>query len=244
MPRPRVVCLTTGAFAQNGYLVGDAERRTAVVVDPGEDADLFLRRLRTEGWTLTAVWLTHAHVDHVAGVARVKSETGVPVFLHPEDRPLYDGAAEQGRSLGYRIEPPPPPEDDLADGQRLAVGDVQFEVRHIPGHSPGSVAFVSYGVALVGDALFAGSIGRTDLPGGDMTTLLTSIRTRLFTLPGETLVYPGHGPETTIERERTTNPFLAATCLRCGHPVAPKPWGCKNPCPTCRFPYPLGDCSD
>ena len=133
----------------------------------------------------------------------------------------------------------------------MSLGDLRFEVRHVPGHSPGSVAFVGQGLALAGDAVFAGSIGRTDLPGGNTNTLLTSIRDQLLSLPDETVVYPGHGPETTIGTERSENPFLtglarlaAAACLRCGHPIRSKAWGCKNPCPNCGFVYPQGDCSD
>lgn len=208
MPAPKVVCLTNGQFAQNCYLVADPETRDVVFVDPGEEADLFLRRVATEGWTPRAIWLTHAHLDHILGVARVREATGVPVYLHPDDRPLYDHVAEQGTWLGLKAAPPPPPDHVLADGDTLTIGGVELAVRHVPGHSPGSVAFVAPGIAIVGDALFAGSIGRTDLPGGDTETLLTSIRERLLSLPDETIVYAGHGPETTIGRERETNPFL------------------------------------
>lgn len=208
MPALKVVCLTNGQFQQNCFLVADSTSGDVVVMDPGEDAELFLRRLRTEGWTARGIWLTHAHVDHILGVGRVAEATGAPIYLHPADRPLYDHVGEQGAWLGLRASAPPPPAHDLADGDTMKVGDVTFEVRHVPGHSPGSVAFVTKGVALVGDALFAGSIGRTDLPGGDTETLLTSIRERLLSLPDETVVYSGHGPETTIGRERRTNPFL------------------------------------
>jgi glyoxylase-like metal-dependent hydrolase (beta-lactamase superfamily II) len=133
----------------------------------------------------------------------------VPVWLHPADRPLYDGAADQGAWLGVRAPPPPPPPDrELAHGDTLALGSLTFEVRHVPGHSPGSVAFVGHGVAFVGDAVFAGSVGRVDLPGGDGATLLTSIREQLLTLPDETVLYAGHGPETSVGAERRANPFL------------------------------------
>jgi glyoxylase-like metal-dependent hydrolase (beta-lactamase superfamily II) len=209
LPPPRVICLTSGVFQENCYILADPERKEAVLVDPGEDADLFLRRLRTEGLALVAVWLTHAHLDHVIGVRPVVRVTGAPVYLHPADRSLYDGMPDQGGWLGFRgLEPPPAPDHELADGDTLTVGGLSFEVRHVPGHSPGGVAFVGHGIALVGDALFAGSIGRTDLPGGDTPTLLASIRDRLLTLPDDTVVYSGHGPETTIGRERRTNPFL------------------------------------
>ncbi len=208
MPRARVVCLTNGVFQENCFLVADPEAQVVVLVDPGEEAELFLRRIATEGWTLQAVWLTHAHLDHVMGVAAVVEHTGVPVYLHRADRELYDGIAAQGTWLGVPARQPPPPDHELAHGDTLGVGALRFEVRHAPGHSPGSVAFVGHGVALVGDALFAGSVGRTDLPGGDAETLLASIRDQLMTLPDDTVVHPGHGPETTIGRERVANPFV------------------------------------
>ncbi|MBI4499630.1 MAG: MBL fold metallo-hydrolase [Gemmatimonadetes bacterium] len=202
------MCLTNGAFAENCYILADPASRDAVLIDPGEEADLFLRRLDTEGLTLRAVWLTHAHLDHILGVDRVVTETGVPVYLHPADRPLYDAAPEQGAWLGVRAATPPAPSHALADGDRLPVGQFAFEVRGVPGHSPGGVAFIGQGIAFVGDALFAGSIGRTDLPGGDAALLLRSIRDVLLALPDETVVYAGHGPETTIGSERRNNPFL------------------------------------
>jgi glyoxylase-like metal-dependent hydrolase (beta-lactamase superfamily II) len=203
-----VVCLTNGPFAENCYIVADGSSGDAVIVDPGEEAGLFLRRVNTENWTLRAVWLTHAHLDHITGVEAVVGATGVEVYLHPADRPLYDNVAEQGRWLGIRSEQPRAVDRDLEDREILTVGGCSFEVVHVPGHSPGSVALIGHGVAIVGDALFAGSIGRTDLPGGDTETLLTSIRERLLTLPDPTVVYPGHGPATTIGEERRNNPFL------------------------------------
>ena len=209
MARPDVLCLTNGAFAENCYVVADRAVGEAVLVDPGEEADLFLARLQSERLRLTAVWLTHAHLDHVLGVATIKARTGVPVWLHPADRLLYDHVPDQARALmGVELDPLPPPDHDIVPGRSLAVGGHTFEVRHVPGHSPGSVALVGGGAALVGDALFAGSVGRTDLPGGNSGLLLASIRTQLLSLPDETVVYPGHGPETTIGRERATNPFL------------------------------------
>lgn len=208
MPRPKVICLTNGAFQENCYILADAESRRAVLIDPGEEAELFLRRLDTESLVLDAVWLTHAHLDHILGVAPVLARRQVPVYLHPDDRPLYDRAADQGAAFGFRVDPLPPPDRELSDGDTMTVGPFNFDVRHVPGHSPGSVAFVGHGIAIVGDALFAGSIGRTDLPGGDADTLLASIRDRLLSLPDDTVVHAGHGPATTIGRERATNPFL------------------------------------
>ncbi len=203
-----VVMLTNGQFLENCYLLADAERREAVLIDPGEDAGLFLSALRRSGCTLTGIWLTHAHVDHIMGVAAVKRATGAAVHLHPLDRPLYDALPDQGAWMGLRLEAPPPPDAELAEGDELAVGRFRFAVRHTPGHSPGSVSLLGDGIVFGGDVLFAGSVGRTDLPGGDTATLLHSIRSTLLPLPDDTVVYSGHGPETTIGAERRTNPFL------------------------------------
>jgi len=205
---PQIICITNGMFQENCFIVADPETRDAVVVDPGEEAELFIRRIEHESLTLRAVWLTHAHIDHISGVKGIIEHSHVPIYLHPADRPLYDNAESQGQWLGVGSEAAPPPDHDLNHGDQLTLGNCSFEVRHVPGHSPGGVAFVGRGVVLSGDALFAGSIGRTDLPGGDTETLLTCIREQLLTLPDETIVYSGHGPETTIGTERTTNPFL------------------------------------
>jgi glyoxylase-like metal-dependent hydrolase (beta-lactamase superfamily II) len=208
LPQPRVICLTNGVYQENCYILADPETGDAVIIDPGEDSDLFLRRMETEGFTLRAVWLTHAHLDHILGVKDVVERSGAPLHMHPADRPLYDGIAEQGAWLGVQAPQPPAPDHELAHGDALQLGGLEFEVRHVPGHSPGSVAFVGHGVAIVGDAIFAGSVGRVDLPGGDGGTLLASIRDQLMTLPDETIVYSGHGPETTVGAERRTNPFV------------------------------------
>lgn len=209
MAPPEIICLTNGIFEENCYILADRDRGEAVLVDPGEEPDLFLARLDTEHLALTGVWLTHAHLDHVMGVARVVERTEVPVWLHPADRPLYDAVPQQAASLlGIEVPPPPAPDHDLADGDTVRVGDAVFDVLHVPGHSPGHVAFVVPGAAVSGDVLFAGSIGRTDLPGGSAETLLRSIRERLAALPDDTVVYPGHGPATTVGSEKATNPFL------------------------------------
>lgn len=205
-----VVALPNGQFAENCYLVADTRRREAVIVDPGEEPAMFLAELETRAWTLTGIWLTHAHIDHVMGVGQVKRRADVPIFLHPADRELYDGLPRQGEWFGLRLAPLPPPERELRHGDQVTVGDFSFEVRHTPGHSPGSVSFVGHGMVLGGDVLFAGSIGRTDLPGGDLPALLGSIQRHFLTLPDSTIVRSGHGPETTVGVERLTNPFLGA----------------------------------
>lgn len=206
---PEIICLTNGMFQQNCYIVADTESKEAVIVDPGEEADLFLRRIEYERLTLREIWLTHAHLDHVMGVGEIARQTGADIRLHPGDRPLYDNFEAQGAKYGIPVEALPEPDHEMTEGESLAVGQFEFVVRHVPGHSPGGVALVGCGCVFSGDALFAGSIGRTDLPGGDMGTLMSSIERQLLTLPDETIVYSGHGPATTIGAERRSNPFIA-----------------------------------
>jgi glyoxylase-like metal-dependent hydrolase (beta-lactamase superfamily II) len=179
-----------------------------VLVDPGEEPERFLAEAARRERRIAAIWLTHAHLDHILGVARIQAVTGAPIYLHPDDRQLYDELPQQGQWLGIRANRPPAPDVALAHGQRLPIGGVEVEVRHAPGHSRGHVCFVAPGAVLCGDVLFQGSIGRTDLPGGDFATLIASIRRELLSLPDATVVYPGHGAPTTIGRERADNPFL------------------------------------
>jgi glyoxylase-like metal-dependent hydrolase (beta-lactamase superfamily II) len=204
----KVVAIPNGQFLENCYLVIDEAARECVVVDPGEEAGMILHKLRETGATPVAIWLTHAHIDHVLGVPRLAAETGVPVYLHPADRPLYDAVPEQAAWFGLRAEALPPPDRELAAGQRLRVGALAFTVGHAPGHSPGHVVLTGHGAVFAGDVLFQGSIGRTDLPGGDFDTLMASIERELLALPDSTIVYSGHGPHTTVGAERRSNPFL------------------------------------
>jgi glyoxylase-like metal-dependent hydrolase (beta-lactamase superfamily II) len=204
-----VVPIPNGVFAENCYLLIDEASRACAIVDPGEEAGLILHKVKAAGATPVAIWLTHAHLDHVLGVPEVVAETGVPVWMHPADRPLYEAVPQQAAWFGLPAPPPlPAPDHALAHGDVLTVGTERVTVRHAPGHSPGSVCFVMPGIAIGGDVLFAGSIGRTDLPGGDFDTLIGSIERELLTLPDDTILYSGHGPDTTIGRERRTNPFL------------------------------------
>ena len=204
----RIVQIPNGQFIENCYLVVDEQSRECAIVDPGEEAGLILHKLASTGAKPVAIWLTHAHIDHVLGVPRVAAETGAPVWLHAADRPLYDAVPEQAAWFGLEAPALPPPDRTWAHGETVRVGTVVFRVRHTPGHSPGSVSLVGPGVVLGGDVLFAGSIGRTDLPGGDFDTLIASIERELLSLPDATIVYSGHGPETTVGRERRANPFL------------------------------------
>ena len=208
MSELEVVPLPNGQFGENCWLLADARTGEAVMIDPGEEPQMFLAELNTRGWSLGGIWITHGHIDHILGVAAVKRATGAPIYLHPADRPLYDSLTQQGSWFGLKVDPLPPPDRDLEAGQRLDVGGIEFTVRHTPGHSPGSVSFVRQGTIFGGDVLFNGSIGRTDLPGGDAATLLKSIHRDFLSLPDSTVVRSGHGPETTIGVERLTNPFL------------------------------------
>lgn len=210
MPDREIVLLPNGAFAENCYLIADTTARQAVIVDPGEEWERFLAELGRRGWRLLGIWLTHAHIDHILGVGEVHAATGAPIWLHPADRALYDDLPRQGLWFGLHASPLPPPQHELTPGHILRVGRHEFAVRHTPGHSPGSVSLVGPGAVFSGDALFAGSIGRSDLPGGDQAVLLESIRRELLSLPDDTVVYSGHGPQTTIGDERRTNPFLSA----------------------------------
>lgn len=204
----KVVQIPNGQFLENCYFVIDEASRACAIIDPGEDAGLIAFKLGAAGVTPVGIWLTHAHIDHVMGVPRLRAETGAPVYLHPADRVLYDHAPEQALAFGMHAERLPAPDQELNHGDVLRVGALEFRVGHAPGHSPGSVVFQGPGVAFAGDVMFQGSIGRTDLPGGVFETLMRSIERELLTLPDTTIVYSGHGPETTIGRERRTNPFL------------------------------------
>ena len=195
-----------GPFQANCFLVRSGD--DVVVVDPGAEPERIAALLDAWEAEPQAVVLTHAHVDHVGGVAGLVQRYGIPVYLHAADLPLYENAAEHGAMFGVPVEAPPMPDHWLEHGQSLSFGSIEFEVRHAPGHSPGGVVLVCDAEAFVGDCVFAGSIGRTDLPGGDTGTLLRAIREQILTLPPATTLYSGHGPATTVETEAESNPFV------------------------------------
>ena len=203
----KVQTFTVGPFQENTYLLIDDDAARAVLIDPGDEGRRLVTGIRESGATLEAIWLTHAHVDHVGGIAPVKRVWDVPIFLHPADRALYDRAALQAAFYGLPFEPPPAPDRELADGAKVSVGSLEFEVMHTPGHAPGLVVIHGHGVAFVGDLVFAGSIGRTDLPLSDANAMSASLE-RVSALPDATVLYPGHGVASTIARERAMNPFL------------------------------------
>ena len=203
--------VSVGSFQANCFLVRSGD--DGVVIDPGAEPDRIAGLL--DAWELQprAIVLTHAHVDHVGGVAGLVRKYGLPVYLHAADLPLYERAAEHGAMFGVPVESPPPPDHWLEHGQTLDFGAIRFEVRHAPGHSPGGVVLVGESESFVGDCVFAGSIGRTDLPGGDTATLLRAIREQILTLPSTMTLYSGHGPATTVGAEAESNPFVGRNAI-------------------------------
>jgi hydroxyacylglutathione hydrolase len=203
---------TTGPMGNNVYLLADHASKKAVLVDPSFDSEGLLKIIEKEGLLLSALWLTHAHFDHLAGVGPILKKLGrdVPVGIHPADLPLYH-AGGGAANFGLSLEAGPEPKLLFEAGQNLSLGENVLEVRYAPGHTPGHVIFYQpeTGAALVGDVIFRDSVGRTDLPGGSWEQLLQSIQKQVLTLPPETRLLSGHGPETTVEREAKYNPFLS-----------------------------------
>lgn len=206
----KIQSLTVGPLEENCYLLIDEHTSRAVIIDPGDEPEVILDALHDSGAVLEAVWLTHAHFDHVGGLAGVLRAHPVPVYMHPLDAPLHAQAVDAALRYGIRIETPPAPDSELSEGDRVMVGSEELSVMHVPGHAPGHVAFYNDGVIFGGDCLFAGSIGNTSFEYGDRETLDASL-VRIVALGDEMTVYPGHGPATTIGRERATNPFLLGT---------------------------------
>jgi hydroxyacylglutathione hydrolase len=205
----KVDVFTGGAFAQNGFVVSCTSSGKGILVDPGASVGEMVRSVEASDIEIQAIIVTHAHLDHIEGVAEARRRTGARIHLHRDDLPLYGQAGVQAQMFGMPIELPPPVDEFMTSGEVIRVGECELTVRHTPGHSPGHVTLVGDGLALVADCVFLGSIGRTDLPGGNFETLIASIRSQILTLPDETVLYPGHGSTTTVGHERRTNPFLA-----------------------------------
>jgi hydroxyacylglutathione hydrolase len=206
----RVECITVGVFQENCFLVRCTESGEGFVVDPGEEPERILGAVRASGAAIKAVLNTHAHLDHIGAVADVCEALDVPFLLHPDDTHLLGIAAQQAAMFG--LPPPRQPVVDapLREGERQALGRHALRVVHTPGHSPGHVCFYDGDrILLGGDLLFAGSVGRTDLPGGDFRLLERSIREKVYVLPDAVVVYPGHGPATTVGAEKASNPFVS-----------------------------------
>jgi hydroxyacylglutathione hydrolase len=199
-----------GALECNCYVVGDPVAREAIVIDPGDDAAEIAGAAADQGLSISSIVATHAHFDHVLAAARLKELTGAPFLLHRDDTALLSWLQESVR-VWLGVEAPPPPEVDgfPAEGDTLTAGGLELEVVHTPGHSPGSISLIAPEAVFSGDTLFAGSVGRTDLPGGDGGALLHAIRSKLFALEDERPVLPGHGPATTVGYERRHNPFVS-----------------------------------
>lgn len=204
----RVLAMEVGPLAENTYIVGHAASGKAVVIDPGDESDEILRQLAGRGWTLDKILLTHGHFDHVGAVSALKERTGANVHIHPEDAERMMTAGRQGAMFGLCVPDPPRPDVLVREGDSVSLGAVSFRVLHTPGHTPGHVTYLSGSLAFVGDLIFAGSIGRTDLPGGSLDDLLRAVREKIFTLPEETVLFPGHGPATTVGEEMRGNPFF------------------------------------
>jgi hydroxyacylglutathione hydrolase len=198
-----------GPLACNCYIVGDPETRDAIVIDPGGDADALWAIIQKSQLKVSAIVATHAHFDHIIAAEQLRGNTGAPFMLHDGDKMLLPWMQESAR-LFLGVDLPPPPEVDTSpsEGDRLTAGNFELEVIHTPGHSPGSISLVSPDAIFAGDTLFQGSIGRTDLPGGDHDELLTAVREKLFPLGDDLPVYPGHGPATTVAEEKKSNPFV------------------------------------
>jgi glyoxylase-like metal-dependent hydrolase (beta-lactamase superfamily II) len=205
-----VTQITVGAFQENCYLVADPDSDAMAIVDPGSEADRIIAEVEATGRKPQAIWITHAHVDHIGAIAPVKKKWNVPVWLHPLDEPLYRVGGRQAQLYGIPYDEPPRPDRAFSEGEPVQLGSLELSIIHVPGHAPGHVVIHGYGNALVGDCLFAGSIGRTDLPFSNPAQLEASLQ-RIISLPAETVVHPGHGDITTIGEERISNPFLNGT---------------------------------
>jgi hydroxyacylglutathione hydrolase len=202
--------LTVGPFQENCYVIGDQESRIGAIIDPGDEAARIAMAVEETGLDIGSIIVTHAHIDHVGAVVALTDEYACPVLMNAEAEPMLAGLPTQAMMMGIRFGKQPEVDRYVEDEEIVEVGDLRLRSLYTPGHAPGHLAFYlqDEGLVLSGDALFAGSVGRVDLPGGSMEVLMQSIEERLLTLPDETLVYPGHGPRTTIRNERTSNPFL------------------------------------
>ncbi|CAB5127111.1 MBL-fold metallo-hydrolase superfamily [Olavius algarvensis associated proteobacterium Delta 3] len=202
-----VKTLAVGPIMANCHILGCETTMEAAVIDPGDEADRILHTLAESELTVKLILNTHGHFDHVGGNRRLKEATDAPLMIHEFDAPMLASLSQSASAWGLRAEDSPAPDQFLEDGDSVSFGDLSLTVIHTPGHTRGGVSFHADGAVFVGDTLFAGSIGRTDFPGGDYETLIASIQKKLFPLGDDVMVYTGHGPKTSIGREKRTNPF-------------------------------------
>ncbi|MEE4356935.1 MAG: MBL fold metallo-hydrolase [Desulfococcaceae bacterium] len=200
--------LEVGPIMANCFILGCEKTKEAAVIDPGGDADLILMELAKQKLTVKYLINTHGHFDHVGANKKMKEVTGAPILIHEGDAPMLLRLSTDALMFGLSAENSPAPDQKISDGDKIRFGEITLRVIHTPGHSPGGVALSTEGHVFVGDTLFSGSIGRTDLPGGDYSALISSVRTKLFILDDNTVVHCGHGPDTTIGREKQYNPFF------------------------------------
>ncbi|BCR05546.1 MBL fold metallo-hydrolase [Desulfuromonas versatilis] len=200
--------LPVGPLQVNCAIFSCPETGEAMIIDPGDDGERILELVRRAGLQVKLIVNTHGHFDHVGANRLLVEKTGAPLLIHALDVPLLQRAVEHAALYGLKAVPSPEPERTLNDGEVLSLGTRRVEVIHTPGHSPGGICLLAGNHLFSGDSLFAGSIGRTDLPGGDHALLVAKVRQKLLVLPGETIVHPGHGPDTTIAREKASNPFV------------------------------------
>jgi glyoxylase-like metal-dependent hydrolase (beta-lactamase superfamily II) len=198
--------LAVGPIEANCFVVGDGDSRKAMVVDPGDEPDRIMDSLRADNLSVEYIVCTHAHFDHVGAVPDIKNETGAKLIVHEDEMDIYQGARDMAAFWGYDIDPLPEPDLLVREGDEIRLGSLSFRVLHTPGHSPGGICLFGEGVVLTGDTLFAGAVGRTDFHGGNINKLKESVR-RLLALPPETRVLAGHGPDSTIGKERSENFF-------------------------------------
>ncbi len=200
--------LEVGPLITNCYIVGCEETLIGAVIDPGGDADHIFSVVQSLGLTIKYIINTHSHFDHAAGNKRMKELTGADIVIHPLDAPHLERMAESAALFGFIVESSPKPDVFVEEGDVLSIGEIELSVLHTPGHTPGSISLLEGSCVFVGDLIFQGSIGRTDFPGGDYNTLINSVKTKIFTLDDDVVIYPGHGPETTVGREKKYNPFF------------------------------------
>jgi len=200
--------LVVGPLMANCFICGCSKTKEAVVIDPGGDANTILLSLADSKLKAKYIINTHGHFDHVSANGKMKDATGADILIHPLDAPMLEKLSSNAAFFGVSVENSPPCDQTLEEGDTVSFGDITLKVIHTPGHTPGGISLYTNGVVFVGDTLFAGSIGRTDFPGGDFNTLISSIKTKLFKMEDDIRVFSGHGPETSIGTEKRHNPFV------------------------------------